>query len=218
MTVPVLQGAGATEMQMRMRRRFLAIAAACLVLGSAAAAAGDSRIRGWISEPGVDPPSYAVTEPTAGNLNVDTVLLLCTELGRQRSLELDLYLTDDGPLLPQGAAPRDLKDDPRVEIAIDGGTFPARLMFADDYVVVADSQIGQLPSLSNRLLDAMERGERMTLRFDLLAEPTGPARFDSEIVVDLVAGRSAIAGVRRCAKLGALHQVSNAMSNASDTR
>lgn len=188
---------------MRMTGRSLAIAAAALVvLASAAGATGGGHFSGWISEPGVEPPSYAVTEPTENTLNVDTLVLLCTELAGQRSLELDLYLTDEGPLLPRGADPRMLKDDPRVEIAIDGRAFPAQLMFADDYVVVADSTEGvqgqalQVPSLSQTLLDAMQHGEKMALRFDLLA---GPARFDSELAVDLASGRSAIAGVRRCA-------------------
>ena len=193
---------------MRMRRSFLAIAAAGMLLASAAAAASGSHIRGWISEPGVEPPSYAVTEPTENTLNIDTVVLLCTEFGRHRSLELDLYLTDEGPLLPRGADPGDLKEDARVELAIDGEIFPAQILFADDYAVVADAQDGRVPSLSKRLLDAMQRGESMTVRFDLLEEPKGqPARFDGEIVVDLAAGRSAIAAVRRCAAPSAQRQV-----------
>jgi hypothetical protein len=197
---------------MRMPKRLLAIAAACLAaLASAAGAASDGHIRGWITEPGVEPPSYAVTEPTDNMLNVDTVVLLCTEVAGRRSLELDLYLTDEGPLLPRGANPQALKEDPRVEIAIDGHVFPAELLFADDYVVVADATEGRdlrVPSLSRGLLDAMQRGEKMTLRFDLLARPKGePARFDSELTVDLVSGRSAIAGVRRCAAPRAQHQV-----------
>jgi hypothetical protein len=193
---------------MRMRTSFLTIIAACTLLASAAAATSEGHIQGWITEPGVNPPSYAVTEPTENTLNVDTVLLLCTEYGGRRSLELDLYLTDVGPLLPKGADAGDLKEDPRVEIAIDGAVFPARLLFADDYVVVADAQDGQMPALSKGLLDALQRGESMTVRFDLLEEPKGKsARFDSEIVVDLAAGRSAIAAVRRCAVPSAQRQV-----------
>ncbi len=191
---------------MRMPGRLLTIAAACLMVAiSAAGATNDGPIRGWISEPGVEPPSYAVTEPISNDLNVDTVVLLCSEVAGLRSLELDLYLTDEGPLLPRGADPQALKEDPRVEIAIDGRIFPAQLLFADDYVVVADStETAQsrglrVPSLSRGLLDAMQRGEKMTLRFDLLAERKGePGRFDSELAVDLVSGRSAIAGVGRC--------------------
>ena len=64
--------------------RIVALAGICLLLTSAAAAAVDGHITGWITEPGVDPPSYAVTEPIDSNVNVDTVLLLCTESGRDR--------------------------------------------------------------------------------------------------------------------------------------
>lgn len=198
-----------------MPRRVLAIAAACLaVVASAAGATNDGPIRGWISEPGVEPPSYAVTEPVENGLNVDTVVLLCNEVAGRRSLELDLYLTDEGPLLPRGADAKTLKEDPRVEIAIDDRVFPAQLLFADDYVVVADSTEGpqgqgfQVPTLSGGLLDAMQRGEKMTLRFDLLARAKGePPRFDSALAVDLVSGRSAIAGVRRCAAPPTRNQV-----------
>ncbi len=198
---------------MRMPKRFLAIATACLaVMASAAGAASDGQIRGWISEPGVEPPSYAVTEPIENGLNVDTVVMLCNEVGGQRSLELDLYLTDEGPLLPRGADAKALKEDPRVEIAIDGRVFPAELLFADDYVVVADATQAaagvRVPTLSRALLDAMQSGEKMTLRFDLLAKAKGePARYDSELAVDLVSGRSAIAGVRRCGAPRAQRQV-----------
>jgi hypothetical protein len=175
----------------------MAVVAACLLTVSAIAA--DQRhIQGWITEPGIDPPSYAVTEPIDGNLNVDTVVLLCIESDGQRSLELDLYLTDIGPLLPHGAEPRNLKEDPRVEIEIDGAIFPAHLMFADEHVVVADGQDGRMPSLSRPLLDAMQRGQGMTVRFDLLTEPNSGPAFDSQIVIDLAAGRSAINSVRHC--------------------
>lgn len=200
---------------MRILRRSLVFAAACLVvLASVAGAMSDDHIRGWITEPGVEPPSYAITEPTDSTLNVDTVVLLCTETSGRRSLELDLYLTDEGPLLPRGADPKALKQDPRVEIMIDDRVFPAQLLFADDYVVVADSsdamegQALQIPSLSSRLLDALQRGERMTLRFDLLTKPKGePDRFDSELAVDLSSGRSAIEDVRRCVALRAQHRL-----------
>lgn len=200
---------------MRMPRRLLAVATICLAaVASAAGATRDGHIRGWITEPGIEPPSYAVTEPGDSTLNVDTVVLLCTEVAGRRSLELDLYLTAEGPLLPRGADPKALKGDPRVEIAIDDRVFPAQLMFADDYVVVADATEGpdgtglRVPTLSRGLLDAMQRGEQMTLRFDLLARVTRePARFDSALTVDLASGRAAIAGVRRCAAPQTQHQV-----------
>jgi len=141
--------------------RIVALAGICLLLTSAAAAAVDGHITGWITEPGVDPPSYAVTEPIDSNVNVDTVLLLCTERGRDRFLELDLYPSTEGPLLPDGADPQALKDAPAVQISIDGALFPAQLLFADDYVLVANSPPHTPPSLSAPLLDAMERGRQV---------------------------------------------------------
>lgn len=187
--------------------KIIAIGAACLLLTASASATSDGRITGWITEPGVDPPSYAVTEPTESDLNVDTVLLLCTESRRDRLLELDLYLSTEGPLIPQGADPQALKETPRVEIVIDGEIFAAELLFSDDHVVLVDSRQDMSPSLSGSLLDAMERGETMVLRFDLLAEPPGLApTFDSQVVLDLGAGRSAIAAIRTCAPSNLLHQ------------
>jgi hypothetical protein len=61
------------------------------------------------------------------------------------------------------------------------------------------------PRVSERLLDAIEQGTTMRLRFDLVAEPPGtPAAFDGEAVVDLQGGPAgtrgkAVAAVRRCA-------------------
>jgi hypothetical protein len=181
-------------------------AALCVLLTSAASAIG-GQFEGWMTEPGVDPPSYAVTEPIDSNLNVDTVVLLCTEGRARRFLELDLYLSTPGPLLPIGADVQALKDSPSVEILVDGRTFPARLAFADDYVVVSDTSEGPNPSLSRTLLDALEHAETMLVRFDLLSEPNGiPASFDGQFRLNLRAGRSAIASVRRCTSPTSLYQ------------
>src|SRR6476659_2093774 len=174
--------------------------ATCAGLSCGMAADLDGQIQGWISEPGVTPPSYAVTTPVETNLNVDTVLLLCGEAGGSRSLELDIYLVDEGPLLPERAAPEDLKDRPKVEIAVDGRTFAASVYFAEDHVVVADTLHGVAPSLSNVLLDAMQHGQRMVIRFDLLRENGDhPELFDSQIMLDVGEGHAAIAAVRGCA-------------------
>jgi hypothetical protein len=183
----------------------LSLALACLVLGSAAAASHDDKVGSWMTEPGVSPPSYAVTEPIDSDLNVDTVVLLCSETARGRVLELNLYLSEPELLLPNGANPQSLKDDPSVEIVVDGRTFEADLLFADSYVVVADAVDRHQPFLSEGLLDAMQHGRTMVLRFDLLREGTGQVRrFDSQLVVDLRFGQAAIAAVRRCAAAGAV--------------
>jgi hypothetical protein len=156
----------------------------------------------WTLERDVDPPGYAVVEPESSNLNIDSVVLACEETGDARVLQLQIYLSTDGPLLPKEAAPQQLKGDPRAEIAIDGRVFPVSLLFADNYAVLADETEHMFPRLSESLLDAMATGSIMVLRFDLLAERAGqPAAFDGEAVVALRDGEggAAVAAVRRCA-------------------
>jgi len=185
--------------------RGISLALACLALGSAAATSplGDG-IGTWRTEPGVSPPSYALTEPIESDLNVDTVVLVCSETLRGRVIELNLYLSEPGFLVPHGADPRWLKDDPSIEIVVDGRTFRADLLFAEGYVIVADGADHRQPLLSTALLDALQYGRTMVLRFDLLQEGAGrEARFDSELVVDLRVGQAAVAAVRRCVTAGA---------------
>lgn len=163
------------------------------------AAAGARAPSGWSLERDVVSPSYAVAEPASTDLNIDSVALSCEQGPHRRGLQLRLYLSGAGPLAPVGAVA--LKDDPRVEVAIDGISHPAELLFADDFVVVADSTDGRMPFLSDTLLDALQGGRRMELHFDLVREPRGQTAFDSTAVVDLQAGRggAAVATVRRCA-------------------
>ena len=158
----------------------------------------------WKLERDVEPPSYAVIEPESSNLNIDSVVLACEEAGDARVLQLQIYLSTEGPLLPKGAAPQQLKGDPRAEIAIDGRVFPVGLLFADTYAVLADETDQMFPRLSERLIDAMATGRIMVLRFDLLAERAGqPAAFDGEAVIALQSGegRAAVSAVRRCATM-----------------
>ena len=156
----------------------------------------------WKLERDVDPPGYAVVEPESSNLNIDSVVLACEEAGDSRVLQLQIYLSTEGPLSPIGAVPQPFKDDPRAEIAIDGRVFPVGLLFADNYAVLADETEHMFPRLSESLLDAMATGRIMVLRFDLLAERAGqPAAFDGEAVVALRDGEggAAVSAVRRCA-------------------
>lgn len=183
----------------------------CAVLSFMLAAAGliatDLRAdpaagrHGWTIERGTDRPSYAAVEPVATNLNIDMVVLACEETPNNRVLQLQVYLTDEGPLRPKSPTHQSFKISPRAAVSIDRQTFPVALLFADDYAVLADAQEGAFPLLSDALLEAMQRGSRMTLRFDLLEE--GPSRapaFDGEAIVDLEApqGREAVATMRRC--------------------
>ena len=162
---------------------------------------------GWGLEANVRDPSYAVAEPTTTDLNVDVVVLSCEQGPERRGLQLRLYLSGTGPLAPKAAAAA-LKDDPRVELVIDGVSQTADLLFADDFVVLADSADGTMPLLSNAFLDKLQAGRRLELRFDLVQEPQGQApAFDGSAVVDLQAGSGsrAVAAVRRCADDPAQH-------------
>lgn len=159
-------------------------------------------IRGWELEWGVKTPSYAVIDPESTNLNIDSVALVCGEGSSRTGLQMQLYLSSAGPLTSYGA--RWLKDEPRAEIVIDGASFPVDLFFADDFVVLADEDPvdEDVPLISDAVIDAMQAGRIMVLRFDLLPEGRGePAVFDGSAVFDLQAGMGggALAAVRRCA-------------------
>lgn len=187
------------------RKRPVIAALAGLLLGLTAswALAETPHLDGWTLEPGVDVPSYAVTEPASSNLNIDTIVLMCEEATSSRIVQLQLYLSDTGPLAPRGVPAAALKPHPRVEIEIDRRAFPANLYFADDYALVADSERERFPMLSKSLLEAMAHGQTMTLRFDLVAEAGGQApAFDGEAVINLQAGRGgqAVNAVRHCAE------------------
>ena len=184
-----------------LHRLALALMLACLCATSSLAGTV-GKFEGWELEQGVDLPSYAVIEPQSTDLNIDSVVLACEQAIDRRVLQLQIYLSTEGPLLPKGVLPQQLKDDPRAEIAIDGRIFPVGILFADDYAVLADETAQMFPQLSERLLDALEKGRIMILRFDLVAERAGqPAAYDGEAVVPLQAGSGgkAVSAVRRCA-------------------
>ena len=156
---------------------------------------------GWELERDVETPSYAVTQPASTDLNIDSIVLSCEQGPSRRGLQLRLYLSGDRPLAPLGAG-KDLEDDPTVDLIIDGLSHFAQLLFADVFVVVADTADGAMPLLSDAVLDVLQTGRRMELRFRLVKVPHGQApAFDGFAVVDLQAGRggAAVAAVRRCA-------------------
>ena len=174
----------------------------CLASPSVAGTADTpSTAVGWELERDVETPSYAVTEPASTNLNIDSVVLSCEQGPSRRGLQLRLYLSGVGPLAPLGAD-KDLRDDPTVDLIIDGLSHSAELLFADDFVVVADSADGVMPLLSDALLDVLQAGRRMEMRFLLVKVTEGQApAFDGIAVVELQAGPggAAVAAVRRCA-------------------
>lgn len=160
---------------------------------------------GWGLEANVREPSYAVAEPTSTNLNIDVVVLSCEQGPDRRGLQLRLYLSGTGPLAPKVATTA-LKDDPRVQLVVDGVSQPAELLFADNFVVVADGADGTM--LSDAFLDKLQAGRRLELKFDLVQEPRDQApSFDSSAVIDLQAGAGsrAVTAVRRCADGPAQH-------------
>lgn len=202
---------------MRPLQQIVRTALAPLTLAMAVAGPVLAEGAGWTAERDVDAPSYAYAEPRRSDLNIDTVVLACEPADDGRVLQLQLYLVNDGPLIPANATANRLKTHPRAEISIDGKVFPVELLFAGDHVVLADETDRMYPRVSERLLDALEEGRLMSLRFDLLAESElQPAALDGEAVVELrdAGSGSAVAAVRRCgmetdlqsAALGALQR------------
>lgn len=177
----------------------------CGLVGLAAPAVAGTA--GWALESNVSSPSYAVVEPASTDLNVDTVVLSCEQGPARRGLQLRLYLSGAGPLAPK-AGTAALKDDPKVELSIDGVSQTADLLFADDFVVVADTADGTMPLLSDALVEKLQTGRQLELKFDLVQEPRGQApSFDGSAVVDLQAGPGgrAVAAVRRCTDQSTQH-------------
>lgn len=178
---------------------------ATLTALAAAALAGAPNARpaatgGWQVEKGVERPTYAVAEPSRTDLNIDSVVLLCEQGPKAPVVQLRLYLSGNGPLAPAGVA--NLKDDPKVELAIDNASHPIDLLFADDFVVLADARDGAVPLVSAGLLDALQAGRRMELRFHYVQEIKGGKTrpVDATAVVELQAGPggAAVAAVRSC--------------------
>ena len=203
---------------------FIRLFTILICLGShSAVGATDIRSQtvGWELERDVEVPSYAVTEPASTNLNIDSVVLSCEQGPSRRGLQLRLYLAGEGPLAPLGAR-KDLKDDPTVDLIIDGLNHPAQLLFADDFVVVADTADRAMPLLSDALLDGLQAGRRLELRFQLVKVAHGQApAFDGIAVVDLQAGRggAAVAVVRRCARpLSAMREVGDRLRHGAYPR
>lgn len=199
------------------RSGLAALALSAVLAGASLATAAG----GWRLEEGVNAPSYAVAEPIASNLNIDVVALVCEEAGTERGLQLQIYLSSPGPLLPNGALPISLKDTARAEIVLDGQVFATDILFAGDHVVLADARRQRAPVLSDRLVDAMQAGRTMLLRFDLLDErPNAPEAFDGEVEIDLRAGLGgkAVAAVRRCAEPAGDHPRDHMVSASVTSR
>jgi hypothetical protein len=155
----------------------------------------------WKLDPNSSPARYAEVEPTQTNLNVASLVPACENTQDLEVLQLQLYLTNEGTLLPKGTDASQLKAAPRAEVEIDARIFPVSLLFGDDHAVLADGEVGGFAGVSELLIDAMAKGKTMILRFDLLAEPPGTkAAFDGAAVVDLRTdgGSEAIGEMQQC--------------------
>lgn len=180
-------------------RRVARLVAAGALAWWAAPVAASGPATGWELEAGVDAPSYAIIDPESTDLNIDSVVLSCEQGAGRRGLQLRLYLSSAGPLAPR--VEHELKKDPAVEIAIDGASFAAELFFADDVVIIADTADGAMPMLSDRVVDALQAGQRLELRFDVAEEADNAAPlFESSALIDLQAGPGggAVATLRAC--------------------
>jgi hypothetical protein len=169
---------------------------AVLIAGAADPSGGNA---GWTLREGEGQTLYAVSAPTSTTVNVTALVLACEVVSGVSTLQLQLYVDGERPLLPVGARREQLKDDPQLRLEIDGVAYPAKLFFAGDFAVIADRTDGVLPALSPGLAERFERGARLMLRFDLLTEKAGGSDFDGAATVELKAGDAgkAIAAVRR---------------------
>lgn len=156
----------------------------------------------WKLEKGENPVLSAFTEAFKSNLNIKAIGFACEEASGVKALQLQIYTKGGRPLAPSGVARGQLKDEPRAQIVVDGQTFPVMLDFAGDYALLTDNVKGVFPTLSDDIMKVVASGKTLTLRFDLRKKPPASKdEFDSEAVVDLTSGATAIAAVRqRCSR------------------
>lgn len=182
-----------------------AIVLGALVLGALVQGAGaETPVR----EQQAMMPPHAVLEPERTDANISGIVLVCEPLGqgpdvKLHVLQLLVYPSGGGRLLPDrrtGAAP---KAEPGASILLDDRPFRSDLLFADSYAVVAN-RTGPVAGLSDEFVAALLLARTMVLRFDLLEEAAGAApRFDSETTIRLDGGeRAAIRAVAHCVDPG----------------
>jgi hypothetical protein len=172
--------------------------AGCLLACSAAT--GSSV--GWELQETSGPPAYAAAVPSNTNLNIESVVLACERADDGNILQLQLFPAG-GDVSIRGIGPPVWSGGRRAEISIDDKVFSASVLFADDYVVLANQTHGRFPVLSEPVLDAMATGRTMTLRLPIDGEFISGKQAASEgyAAVDLQAGQgsAAVAALRRCA-------------------
>jgi hypothetical protein len=191
----------------------LALGALLFAVAGQSAINAHAMTAGWQLERDVETPSYAVIEPESTDLNIDSLVLSCEQGPLRRGLQLRLYPSVPGTLYPQDTW--DSPADPTLELTIDGAGYVVQVLFADTFVVVADSADGVMPLLSQTFLDAMQAGQRMELRLQPVEtaqgqDPSlgGTAAFNLQRGL----GGAAVAAVRRCAGGPDLHSANQPAS------
>jgi hypothetical protein len=184
----------------RQRARFphakYVMVAACLFVGPGLAKVSS----GWELQDTAGQPAFAAAIPSETNLNIEAVVLACERSDDGDVLQLQLHpAASDASTRAIGPPVWSLGQ--RAEIRIDERSFPASVLFADDYVVLANETRGRFPMLSEPLLDAMAAGRTMVLRVPPDIETiSGNRSSDGYATVDLRAGQggTAVATLRRC--------------------
>jgi hypothetical protein len=179
-----------------------ALLAVLLCLSAGQVRAGDISYApgaGWQLERDVDFPTYAFLEPTTSDLDIDVMVLSCEQTGRKVGLQLRLYPSEPGPLRSSHSAPVDLESE--IVIEIDGRRHAAQLLFADDFVVVADASDGAVPVLSASLVASLQTGRHLMMKLRMVKAspssiPTPPFRIIAELQAGI--GGTAVNTLRRC--------------------
>lgn len=152
---------------------------------------------GWQLKSGEGQTLFAVAAPTQSTLNLKMAAVACEFVEGAKVFHLQLYPSGQGPLLPAGANAGQLKDQPRVRLEIDGAVIQASIYFAGEFAVVANQVSGARPVLTPAVGTALEKGQQLTIRLDLIKDQKAEGPFDAYAIFNLADGRQSIAAVRR---------------------
>lgn len=175
------------------------VALTCVLTDEVAADTSPAPGAGWQLEREVESPTYALLEPSTADLDIDVMVLSCEQTERGVGLQLRLYPSEPGHLRLSHSTPVDL--DPDIVIEIDGQRHAAQLLFAEDFVVVADATDGSVPVLSPSLIESLRTGRRFAMNLHLIeasrsSSPTPALQITADLQEGI--GSAAVAAVRRC--------------------